>query len=204
MFLATNMCLCVDWENTWKEAMFFACRMSAMFYLSKLNSLHADNECRWQPKKFRIKCCIIIWIQHEKCIKMSSNKPCMGAEFLEIAPRILWKKLLNFQNLHSHWVIVWRRQWWHPGGMGAFAPPPHQRLFPLLDPHQKKKNGQNQAFWQILGFLPSQKCNFPPQYPPQKKKKKFWCQEGLLKWQPVGNPAQRPFLFGPCQLQYTC
>ena len=203
MFLATNMCLCVDWENTWKEAMFFACRMSAMFYMSKLNSLHADNECRWQAKNFRIKCCIIIWIQHEKCIKMSTNKPCMGAEFLEIAPRILWKKIrpTKFSKPAQSLSDRVKKAAVASRGHGGICPP-IRGSSPYLTPPIRRKKWSKSGILANFGIFALSEMYFSPSIPPTKKK--FLVQEGLLKWQPVGNPAQRPFLFGPCQLQYTC
>ena len=39
-----------------------------------------------------------IWIQHEKCIKMSTNKPSIGWIILIIAP-LTWENFINF-NLH--------------------------------------------------------------------------------------------------------
>ena len=60
------------------------------------NPLQGDVECRRQTNIFllfqklsKIKFSLPYWIQHEKCIQMSTNKPSIGVVVLEIAIQIL-------------------------------------------------------------------------------------------------------------------
>ena len=59
--------------------------------------MHAGIECRLQDKIFNFFFSKIleiqidiyhIWIQHAKCIQMSTNKPSIGSVVLEIVPAI--------------------------------------------------------------------------------------------------------------------
>ena len=77
--------------------------------LQWFNPLPADVQCRQQVKnvnkffniflKFTFSC--YIWIQHEKCIQMSTNKPSTGSMDLEIAS-VTSRKYCKFQ-LFAHW-----------------------------------------------------------------------------------------------------
>ena len=81
----------------------------------------------------------------------------------------LWYQCLD-ENLHTHCVF----------GSGSIAPP---TLWRLCSPATRRtKNGQNQPFWQIFGFLPPQKRILLPPYTP----KKFWCRHwSLLPLEPT-------------------
>ena len=65
------------------------------------NPLHTDVESRWQANFFSKKIqnsnfhCHI-WIQHEKCIQMSTNKP-SNRNILEIA-QVIWRNYFRFYN----------------------------------------------------------------------------------------------------------
>ena len=61
----------------------------------------ADNRSKFSKlfQKFQNSFFYHIWIQHEKCIQMSTNKPSIGALILEIAS--------DFDNLKGHWTIFW-------------------------------------------------------------------------------------------------
>ena len=97
----------------------------------------------------------------------SSGRSCLVKRHkLKICLTIGFKRhVLHFQRCQF--------QWQHQGGIVGICPPVGGSASTC--PHQKKKNGQNQAFSANFWIFAPSESPFAPSMPPTKKKKKFWC-----------------------------